>query len=70
MSLVLNLPPEAQERLRQKAAQTGMSAEEAVRKASEAVQQPTVGNGTSWMLLGLLLLALLLSKQTGQELPA
>ncbi len=64
MALTLNLAPEAAARLRRRAEQTGLSAEQAAREVLQAAQQPP---DSLWNVLGLILLLALLVKEPSPE---
>ena len=59
MSLSLNIPLDAQERLRIRAERTGLSREDAAREVLAAAETPP---DSMWDVLGMILLVLLLSK--------
>lgn len=67
MVLTLNLPPEAEARLRRRAKRTGISPEEAARKVVEAAQSPPT---SLWFVLGLLLILALFQKEPDPETEA
>ena len=54
----LNLPPDAQARLRWRAEQSGVTAEEAAREVRQAAEQPPA---SVWGVLGMILILMLLS---------
>ncbi len=57
MPLTLNLSPDAQARLRRRAEQSGVTAEEAAREVRQAAEQPPA---SVWGVLGMILILMLL----------